>query len=148
VPLVQDEPEQPDDRDHEPGDDQRVGPPTLGALDDREQQAAEPDDRQEAPERIERGALALLRSRCQDRARHERDDGDRRGHEEHRAVPEVLEQEAAHQRTDRTTGPGEAGPDGDRLGPFARRKRRLQQAERRRHDERGADAHERSHRDQ
>ena len=39
--------------------------------------------------------------------------------EEDRAPPVVLEQEPGRDRPDRRAGAGDAGPDGDRLGPLA-----------------------------
>ena len=61
------------------------------------------------------------------------------------AVPvEVLEQPAAGDRPGGDAEPGHPGPDRDGLGPLVRREDVRQDRERRRHDRRGAEAHQRA----
>ena len=55
----------------------------------------------------------------------------------------MLEQEAAGDRADGGAGAGQAGPDGDGLGPLLGREDVGQDRQGRRHDEGGADAHDR-----
>ena len=75
--------------------------------------------------------------------------GDRDVDPEHRAPPEVLEQQPAGHRTDRHAEPGEAGPHGDRPAPLAGVTEDVgEDRQRRRHDQRPADAHERPAEDQ
>ena len=67
----------------------------------------------------------------------------------HRAPPEVLEQEAAGDRAEADAEAGHAGPDADRLAPLGRVGEHVgDDRQRRRHDERAADAHERPGGDQ
>ena len=54
----------------------------------------------------------------------EGDDDDRDVDEEDRAEPEVAEQAAAGDRTERAGGAGDAGPDRDRLGALVAAGRR------------------------
>ena len=75
-------------------------------------------------------------------------DDDRDVHEEDRAPVEVLEQEAAGDRAEHAGEPGRACPDADRLAALARREDVGDDRQRRRHDERAADAHERARRDE
>ena len=72
----------------------------------------------------------------------ERDD--RQVHEEHRAPVEVLEQEPADQRAERDRDSGRRRPHADGLAPLGRGEHVGDDRQRRRHDERAADAHERA----
>ena len=118
--------------------------PLLGRLDDREQQGrrSRPST---APRRPGRAATwpGPSTSGPGRRRRPGRptaiDDVD----EEHRAPPEVVEQQAADERPDRAAGAGEAGPDGDRPAPLVGREDVGEDRQRRRHDQRRADAHDR-----
>ena len=73
----------------------------------------------------------------------EPDHDDRQVHEEDRAPVEVLEQEAAGDRTERVADARDRGPHADRLAPLLGREDVGDDRQRRRHDERAADAHER-----
>ncbi len=53
-------------------------------------------------------------------AEHETDDHDRHVHDEDRAPPEVLEQDAAGDRAEPDPERRDAGPHADRLAPLAR----------------------------
>ena len=92
--------------------------PVLGRLDDRPQERAERDDRQQRTERVERGVRRVLRLGDEQVAEHEPGDDDRHVDDEHRAPPEVLEQEAAGDRSEADAERGHAGPDADGLAPL------------------------------
>ena len=94
-----------------------------------------------APRRVERRLVRVARRRHQPRAEADGPEHERHVDQEHRAPPEVGEERAADQRPEAATGAGEARPDGDRLGAFVRREDVDQDRQRRRHDERRADAH-------
>ena len=132
------------------GEHERVGPALGRALDDAEQQRAEADDRQR-PRRAGRACPGWGRgtSGCRKTPAIEGDDADRDVDPEHRAPREVLEQQAAGDRADGHGETGEAGPDGDRPAPLAGIAEHVgQDRQRRRHDQRAADAHERPAGDQ
>ena len=90
------------------------------------------------------GAWIFSRDRDQEEAGDQRDHDDEHVDEEDRAPPEVLEQQAADDAADRDADPGETGPDRDRPRPLVRREHVRQDRQRRRHHERGADAHDRA----
>ena len=127
----------------EPHERRRAQPAVVRALDDGVDERAEPDDRQHRADRVERRCRGVLRLRHEDPPGDEGDGDDRQVDEEHRAPPEVLEQQAGRDRSERRAGPGDAGPQGDRLGPLPGREHVGQDRQRRRHDERRADAHDR-----
>ncbi len=94
---------------------------------------------------------ALQRSTCGDagscergtRARHEDDRHHHDGHvhEEDRSPPEVREQEAPDDRTDRGHEPGDPRPDRDRLATLVLREDVAEHRQGRRHRARATDAH-------
>ena len=84
------------------------------------------------------------RGRAAGAARRQGDDDDGHVDEEHRAPPEVAQQEAAEARADGGAEPGDAGPDGDGLGPLLRREHVGEDRQRGRHDEGAAEAHHRA----
>ena len=117
--------------------------PALGrALDDAVEQAAEAGHRQPGPDRVERLGVGVLGVRHQHPAADQRRQHEGHVDQEHRPPPEVLQQEAAGHRADGGAGAGEAGPDGDGLGPFVGREDVGEDRQRRRHDQGGADAHD------
>ena len=130
--------------------DHRVGPALGRRLDDRPQQGDEAR-RSTAPRRAGRGggpsgrATAAAGTGPAD----EGDDAHRDVDEEHRAPPEVLQQEAADHRADGAAGAGDGGPDADGPAPLAWVAEDVgEQRQGGRHDQRGADAHERPGDDQ
>ena len=66
------------------------------------------------------------------------------GDEEDRAPVEPFEQRARGEDPERSAGAGEAGPDPDRLGALFRREHAGDRRQRARHDQRGADSHQRA----
>ena len=116
-------------------------PAVVRALDDGVDERAQPDDRQQRADRVERRLRAVLRLRHEHPPGDQGDGDDRQVDEEHRAPPEVLEQQARGDRPDGRAAAGDAGPDGDRLGPLPGREDVGQDRQRRRHDERRTDAH-------
>ena len=76
-------------------------PAVRRRLDDRRRAGDEADDRQHRADRVERARRRVLRVRHDQPTRDERDDHDGHVHEEDRAPPEVLEQEAAGERAER-----------------------------------------------
>ena len=125
----------------------RAQPSVAGALDDGVDERAQPDDRQQRTDGVERSRLPVLRLRHEHGpgAKCEHDDG--QVDEEDRPPPVVLEQQPGGERADRRAGPRDARPDGDRLGPLAGREDVGEDRQGRRHDERRADAHDRPGRD-
>ena len=132
----------------ESGEDQRIGPAAARCLDDRVDERREPDDRQRRADEVEPRYGRVLRGRDQQHAREQAEDHDRDVHEKDRAPVEVLEQEASGQRTDGGTDPRRPGPYADRLPALACGKDVGDDRQRRRHDERAANAHARAGRDQ
>ena len=101
-----------------PSDHARSSPALVGGLDDAEQQPAEADDREHRAERIElpsRGSREFGTKKWPSTIAVE---ADRDVHEEHRAPREVLEEQAAAERSDGDAEPRHAGPDADRLRPL------------------------------
>ena len=145
VQLPQHEPDQHDHADRERTDTAGDVQPWLGRFDDRPQQRGEPDDRQHGAERVERGADGSRESGMNRKPSTSAATHDRHVHEEHRAPPEVLEQKPP------VMGPRPM-PSADTPAhtPMAlARSLRVgedvgEDRERRRHDERAADAHERT----
>ena len=84
-----------------------------------------------------------MRRRDEEHAREQAEDHDRQVHEEDRAPVEVLEQEATGERPERDADAGGAGPHADRPTALLRREDVGDDRQRRRHDQRAADAHER-----
>ena len=78
----------------------------------------------------------------------DRDDDDRHVDEEDRSPPEVLEQVTAGDRADRHTDARDPRPDADGAAAFARREDVGEDRQRRRHDERGAEALDRARHDE
>ena len=102
-----------------------------------------------APRGSSRGEDGSLRFRNEQIAEDQAEDHDRHVDEEHRAPPEVGEQYAATDRADADAECGHAGPDPDGTAALARFGEHVgEHRQRRRHDERAADAHERTRRDQ
>jgi hypothetical protein len=85
----------------------------------------------------------------EDRGEHEERHEHRHRHEEHRAPPEVLEQDAADDRPERGAGREHRRPDGDGEPPLvAVGEDAPQQRQRRGHEHRAEDAHRGARRDQ
>ena len=102
-----------------------------------------------APTQSMRCAIALRDFGTRNAPAIERADHDRHVHDEHRAPPEVVEQEAAGDRPERDRDAGDAGPDADRDRTLARVREHVgEDGERRGHDQRGADPHHRAGRDE
>ena len=88
---------------------------------------------------VQGGGVVVARARAED--------GDHRCHggndgqigEEHRAPPQVVQEEPGEDRTDGAAGTGEADPDRDRPGALLRWEHRDDQREGRRHQQRGTD---------
>ncbi len=112
-------------------------------FDDPVEDGGQADDRQAGADRVEGLGVGVLGVGDQEPAGHESGDHQRDVDEEHRSPPEVLEQEATGDRADGRPGAGQAGPEGDGLGPLVGREDRGQDRQRRRHDQGGADPHER-----
>ena len=125
-------------------EDHRAAPAALGRLDQGPDDGAEAGDRQAGAGQVDLGRLGVTR------IRHEHDGADQaRGHDgqvdqEDAAPGEVLDQEAAGDRSDRDAEPRHRGPDGDRLRPLVRREDVGQDRQRRGHDPGRAEAHERA----
>ena len=112
-------------------------------LDDPVEHGAEAHDRQGGADRVELFGVGVLRVRDQHPAGDEGAQHEGDVDEEDRSPPEVLEEEAAGHRADGGPGAGQAGPQGDGLGPLLGREDVGQDRQRRRHDQGGADAHDR-----
>jgi len=148
--FPQHETDEGDDRNDRRTDDLGAGPSLHRAFDDREQQRGEADHRQHGTAGIERGGFVVLRARRPDGHRGE-DDGDGEDVDEERGTPPVGgkdppvgEEEADEERSERATGPGESGPDGDRLRSLGGREDRRDDRQGGGHDECGPDAHDRA----
>ena len=133
----------------EGGEHRRRRPALLRRLDDRPQDRAEADDRQDRADGVEPGLGRVLRLGDQEVAGDEADDHDGHVDEEDRAPPEVGEQGAAGDRAHAEAERRDAGPDADGLAALVGVAEDVgQDRERRRHDERAADAHDRPGDDQ
>ena len=127
----------------EGAEDDRVQPALVGRLDDRVDQRDEGADRQQRAGDVEPAGVRVARLGHQPHAGQE-------GHERHRHVDkedrvpvEVLEQQAADERAEADADRGRAGPDADRLSALVAREDVRDDRQRRRHDQRAADAHDR-----
>ena len=107
-----------------------------------------PDDRQDRTHRVERARRRVLRVRHDHATRDQRDDHDGDVHQEDRAPPEMAEEPAADDGSDRDAQAGHAGPDADRAAALLGREHVREDRQGRRHDQRAADAHERPRADQ
>ncbi len=93
--------------------------------------------------------MRVTRGRHDEVSRHQGDRPDRQVDPEHRAPIEVTQQQSTGDGAERHSEAGEPGPDGDRPAALAWVAEHVgQDRQRRRHDQRPADAHERSARDQ
>ena len=100
---------------------------------DREDQRADEHEREDAAEVVDRLRPLVHVRRDEEPGHQDRDDRERQREQEHRAPPEVLEQEPRQHRAERGDRAADAGPQRDRLRPAgARRPERRDQRERRR----------------
>ena len=120
----------------------RAHPAALGRLDDAVDERHQRADRQQRARQRRSGPGCG--SRLSGTSRIAGGEGDERdGHvdEEDRGPVEVLEQQAAEERAEADADRGHAGPDADRLAALLAREDVGDDRQRRRHDQRAADAH-------
>ena len=118
-------------------------PAPLWGLDDRPDDRDQPGDREAGSDRVEPAGLAVAGLRDEPGAGDQRGDDDRHVDPEDGAPVEVLEQDSAGERAEDDPDARHGGPGGDRLRPLVRREDRRDDRERRGHDERAADSHQR-----
>ena len=146
--FAQHEPEPGHHREHERSEGLGRQPSVHRGLDDGEDQRAHRQHGQGGTGQVERvpGRVARLGHQATAQHQGEHDHGD--VDEEHRAPPEVLEQQARRNRADRRPGGAHPGPCRDGPGPFVGRESGGEAGQGRGHHERGAGAHQRPGGDQ
>ena len=97
-----------------------ASPADVARPNDSEHDDRDSSDRQQHADRIQATGLRVARVGNEPGHEHERDGDDRDVDEEHRAPPEVRQQQAAGDRADRDREADRAGPDPDRLRPLGR----------------------------
>ena len=107
---------------------------------DREDQAPDHQRGQHTTEVVDRLGRLVHMARHEEDREEQRDSSERQRDEEHRAPPEVLQEGARHERTERGDRAAERRPQRDRLGASGARPERGDQRERRRVSHAGRDA--------
>jgi hypothetical protein len=131
------------DAQSESTEDLRGGPAVSGRLDDGGEQDAERSDRQQGTARVGLGRRRVLRLGDVPVAQEQPDDHDRNVDQKDGPPPEVGQQKAAGDRAEPQPQGRDPGPDSDRFGPLLGVGEHVgQDRQRRRHDERPADAHQ------
>ncbi len=111
-------------------------------LDDGPEHQPEPGDGQQRPDQVGPQRRVILGVGDQQEPGHDADHGDRHIDQEHRAPPEVDQQQAADDRAERDPDAAGARPEADRALPDSGLVEHIRDdGQRRRHDQRGADAH-------
>ena len=107
-------------------------------------EGAQADERQGGADQVEAAGVRVARRRHEQASADERQGHDRQVHEEHRAPVEVLEQQAAGDRAEGDADAGRPRPDARWPSAFRRVGEDVgEDRQRRREDERGAEAHHR-----
>ncbi len=127
---------------------QRVGPATLRAFDDAEDERGDGDQRQDGPHEVERRRLLVDGAR-DDRQRTQQGH-DREGHvePEERRPGEPLQKQSSDEEADDRTAARDADPDTDGLAAFLFGEGRGDDREGGGHDGCGSDAHEHTEEDE
>jgi hypothetical protein len=112
------------------------------AFDDPVDQRPEAEDRQHRTGPVERRLLGVAGGRQQHAAGDEGHDDHRHVDQEHRAPPEVLEQQPGGDRADGGAAAGDAGPHRDRLGALVGGEHVGEDRQGRGHHERSGEAHQ------
>ena len=116
--------------------------PSLGASMIAHTSATSPTIESSAPVQSIGCVFGLRESGTKNRIAISAPDDDRHVHDEHRAPPEVVEQESSGDGPERDRDTGDARPEPDRDRALTRVREHVRQdRQRRRHDERRADAH-------
>lgn len=143
APLVQDEEGEDAEAAEDRGEDGEVGEARqLAAADDPVHEEDESEDGEQHAGYVDPARLRV--PGVGDQPHHEREGEEHDGHvdEEDRSPPEVFEQDAAGDRSDRDGEADAAGPDADGLGLLVPLEDVHEDGEGRGHDERGAEAHD------
>ena len=126
-----------------------VDPAVAPAADDAVDERAQADHRQHRPERVEPPVLGIARLGHDQPQPHQGERDDRQVHQEDRAPVEVLEQQPAGERPEGDADARRARPHRDGPLPLGRVGERVRDdRQRRREDQRGADAGEPAHGDE
>ena len=134
--------------DHARGDHAGAAPAGVGALDQREHDAAERQDREHDPDQVDRRSAGPRRLGQHRPARRHDQDRDGHVHQEHRLPADLLHEHAAQHRPQHQPYARDRRPHAERLRALLGREHDRDQRQRRRQHARGRRAHQRPRADQ
>jgi hypothetical protein len=146
--LPQDERDAGDGSPDQPAEDGRVGPATVGALDDPEDHSGDGQERERGAHGVERDRSFVAGVRDEEECADHRQSGEDGVEEEERAPLEPLEQQARGEQAHDGARPRQTGPHPDRLPPLGGGERGGERRQGGGHHHGGTEAHPRSEPDQ